>query len=337
MTTYNRLKQIIPPDQALANKAIAKSLRQVKNVFQSDIATLAPMVKTLENNYGLDQIQALTQPVPTSIINYYESQLGAGTGPGNTVVLCDVIGTAAGTTHNEQLPIVVDGVNNLQSQGALNTLTRNGGSPTSSNNGVYTVMQYCLAGAYDVIVPPVPPEVYPSTIIVIPSPLPGAGTYATVDDAFATGLIPAAGNAITAINTANSNTAATINTAYNASAEQMALENENQIRASMSYAAREVNVPQITMAIASELHSIATDTEVGGAAYFFEQTADLTSLYGQAIVSAMREGRNIDRLNEVNILLDTQLSDAPVAVTEAPLLPAQTPVAQATTQAQTNQ
>ena len=37
MSTYSQLSQIIPPDQALASKALQAGLQQVKNIFDTKL------------------------------------------------------------------------------------------------------------------------------------------------------------------------------------------------------------------------------------------------------------------------------------------------------------
>jgi hypothetical protein len=37
MSTYSQLRQIIPPDQALASKALQAGLQQVKNIFDTEL------------------------------------------------------------------------------------------------------------------------------------------------------------------------------------------------------------------------------------------------------------------------------------------------------------
>ena len=41
MITYDRLKLIIPPEQALANKALQVSLQQIKNIGSITLPALA--------------------------------------------------------------------------------------------------------------------------------------------------------------------------------------------------------------------------------------------------------------------------------------------------------
>ena len=66
MTTYNTLKKIIPPDQALANQALSRSLRQVKDIFNTDLPTLSAAVSQLESNKDLTLINDLTQGQPSN-------------------------------------------------------------------------------------------------------------------------------------------------------------------------------------------------------------------------------------------------------------------------------
>ena len=123
MSTYNDLKHVIPSDIALANKAFQAALQQVKGISNPDLPKLANVVASLETNKGLDLIQDLKEPLPEEVRVTVQSQLGTGTGPNNSVLLTNVVGTAAGVTHNTELPIVTSTLGNLQSAGALNSLT----------------------------------------------------------------------------------------------------------------------------------------------------------------------------------------------------------------------
>ncbi len=336
MTTLDSLQKIIPPDQALANKALERALRQTKNISESDLQVLAPVIEQLESNYDLPLIQALTTPIPPEVENYYANTLATGTGPNNTLTVYDVIGTAAGAVHNQELPVVTSVLQDLDNDGELDVLTANAG-PSSASSGVYTIMQYCLAGTYS-------SEPSPGNFSVdIPAGVYGAGSYggntvnAAISNAFSSGLIPVATNLIANIAANNSTLATQANDAFNASASQLATETTNRSLARIDFANLEANVNSVTMSVATNLHDIGLDTAEGGSAVFFENVANLDSLYGQAVVSSMREGRNIRRLNDAGIVLDTQLSDTPTTVTEATLLPSQESVAEATEYAQNNQ
>jgi hypothetical protein len=324
MTTYNRLKNIIPPDQALANQAISRSLRQVKQIFNADLPSLAQAVGNLETNKGLDQINALTSPFPPSVSNFWSNVFATGTGPGNTITVNDVIGTAAGNTVTQAISTTTSVIQQLNNMGALAPLTGNGGSSTSSVNGVYTVMQYTLAGAYTTSVSDGgdPPVI--TYTITIPSPLPGAGTYGpssslteVLDDAFT--VLIATGNAVISnIASTYSELSSIANQATAAIAGQLAINVENSIAAGIDIG-NVVNDPananlipnavSSSLSLVTRLHDIGLDVSEGGSAQFFEQVANRQDLSGQAIISSMREGRNIAVLNAVGINLDTQINN----------------------------
>ena len=344
MSDLNTLKKIIPPDEAVANKALAYSLQQIKKIFDTDIETLAPVIAGLETNAGLPDIENLDTPVPPEVQALYGgSVIAVGTGPGNSVTTMDVIGTAAGYVINDELPLVTDGINELANIGALNILTANGGSNTSAINGIYTTMQYTLAGDYTTVTEVTPPDPGPPPTpgsydytITIPAPLPGAGIYGpfsssteVYDSAFAN-LINLANNAISNIASTYSNIATQSNQATNAMANQLAVNTTNCISAGIDIGNLVANIANANLIanststvlnFTSQLHDLGLDIREGGTAQFLEGIANLDSIAGQAVVSSMREGRNIERLNQIGILLDTQVPAVVIPGPAANLLP----------------
>lgn len=320
MTTYNRLKKIIPADQALANQALSRSLRQVKDIFETDLPALASAVSQLESNKDLDLINALTTPVPAVVTSFVGNTLATGTGPGNTLTTNDVIGIAGGATATAEISVTTAVIQDLANIGALDGLTANGGTATSSINGVYTVMSYCLGNAYTTVTPG-PPDNY---TITIPAPLPAQGTYGpdlsfgnVIDAAFAN-LIASANTVINGIASTYSAQAAVANDAFSSTAQQLVLNVNNCIAAGIDIAnvvndianANLVaNSVSTVLGLTSQLHDIGLDISEGGAAQFFENIANTSTLTGQAVIASMREGRNIAVLNAVGIQLDTQLVD----------------------------
>lgn len=325
MTTYNQLKKIIPPDLALSNQALSRSLRQVKEIFNTDLPSVALAVSELESNKDLNLINSLETPIPPAVENFWDNTFATGTGPGNTVTINDVIGVAAGVTVGTALPEVTLTVSELANIGALDLLTANGGASSSPTNGVYTVMQYCLAGDYTsaTLVDPGPPPEFSFTI-TIPSPLPGAGTYGPANvytpviDAAFSNLISIANTIISNIAASYPEQTAICNNDIDIIASQLELNVTNSIAAGIDIAnvvndianANLVaNSVTTSLSIGSRLHDIGLDVTEGGAAQFFEQVADMSTLPGQAVIAAMREGRNIAVLNAIGIELDTQLPD----------------------------
>ena len=194
---YDTLKKIIPPDQALANEALSRSLRQVKDIFKTDLPTLSVAIESLESNKDLNLINDLTTPIPPEVQNFIGNTLATGTGPGNTVTVNDMIGIAAGNTVTTVLPEVVTAIDELSSSGALDSLMANTGNPSSSTNGIYTVMSYCLAGSYtsgNTVT--IPTNIYiPGTPVAETANTPGEA----IDLTFANTLIPNANIWITNI------------------------------------------------------------------------------------------------------------------------------------------
>jgi hypothetical protein len=324
MTTYNQLKKIIPPDQALASQALSRSLRQVKDIFNTDLPVLSRVVSKLESNKGLDLINDLETPLPSAVSEFWGNSFATGTGPGNTITINDVIGVAAGVTINTALPQSTQVMQQLTNIGALDPLTANGGTPSSSINGVYTVMSYCLGNAYTTVYSGALPEDPPTYGITIPPPLPGAGTYGP-DASFTVVINQAFENLIASGNSVISNIASTyseqatiLNQDSDAMARQLEINVTNANLAGIDIANVVSNIANAnlvansvssSLGLADRLHDIGLDVTEGGAAQFFDSVADRSTLSGQAVISAMREGRNIAILNAAGIQLDTQVPD----------------------------
>jgi hypothetical protein len=293
---YTNLTKIIPPDQALANQAIAVSLQQVKDVFSVDLPALAAAVTTVETNVGLTDINALTQPVPDSIQTSFLNQLATGTGPNGTLNLFDFMGAATGVPYSADFDSVTAIIDQLQTAGNLTTLT--------GNTGVYTVMLSTLDGDYTTVIDPGPPE---QIQIVIPSPLPGNGTYTSLDDAFTTGLIPAAQNLISNIAAANTTAAGSLNTSFTDMSTQLIYEIDNLAMAGVEFEDLISNSTASLLSIGTNLHEIGQDVGPDGQDAFFTAIANTSNIYGQAVIASLREGRNIAALNTAGIALDTQI------------------------------
>lgn len=297
--TYSQLKKIIPPDWALANKALQAGLQQIKYIFNADITAFSAATGNLESNKGLNLITALTSPLPAAVADFYKSTFVSGTGPNGTVLLADIIGSAAGWVVTANVNTAASIVSSLNSAGALTSLT-------NSTNGVYTVMQNAIDGLYGI------PDGM-GNIMTIPSGLPGAGKYSTYDEAFTgpgspgTGLIPAAYTSIASIVSANSSNVANSTAAWSNVAVQIAGESDLQAQANIVFADLIPN--QRPIGLVNNLASYGLDTEVGGAAFVLESVSNTNTLGGQAIVSTMRESRNLLRLQNAGVQTEIVVSD----------------------------
>ena len=295
---YIELAKIIPSDQALANRAIANSLGQVKNISQLTLPAFTTAVRAIETNTGLGNINALTQPVPTSVSSNLNTLLATGTGPNGTLTLFDFMGATAGVPYTAEFTAAANTINSMQAANSLYFLS-------DANNGVYTVMQDTLNGDYTTVGNIGPPV---EITITIPPGLPGAGTYGNLDLAFTTGLLPAAANLIANVVTANPGNVTSLNSNFSNMAAQLSAETVNLTLAQVNFADITGNSRSSVMSLASNLQQIGKDVAPQGQAEFFTAIANTQNIYGQAIESSFREGRNIAALNDAGIGMDSQIS-----------------------------
>lgn len=296
MIAYDQLSLIIPPDQALANKALQAAMQQVTGIGFANLKDFAGSVKNLNTTKDLPLVQALTQALPTAIYQYYINTFSGnyGTGPNGTITLVDVLGAVAGLPYTAQYNSIVGIVTKLYQTGQLTSLI-----------SIYQTMLNTVDG------------VYGSEPVVIPSG-PAAGTYVDYDTAFSgnsplpgIGLIPAAQAAINTIISNNISYTSSMNVNSNTIAESVVRENTNQARAQIIWGDLIANDQSSLLAFVSNLTSYSQDTAQGGAVEILENMANVTSLGGQAIIGTLREGRNIDVLSAANIDTATQVDPEP--------------------------
>lgn len=290
MITFERLQQIIPPDQALACKAISVSLQQVKNIVNLDLPTLANSCINTVTTKNLDLINALTEPVPASVAEFYANTYATGSGPNGTLVLTDLLGACVGVTYIDQLNNCVSTLNSMTASNELNTLT-----------SVYSRMANTVNGVYG------NPVTGP---ITIPSG-PAAGTYADADAAFQSGLIPTAISAINTVVAVDPTNVAVLNSEFNTMAQKVIAENTNLTLASIDALNLLTNNRGPVMSFVQSIPDYGLDRQQNGAAWMLEQVADTTTLGGQAIVGCLREGQNLAVLNAAGIGQDTAIPSTP--------------------------
>lgn len=304
--SYLTLQQVIPPDQALANKALTNALLQIKTIFDTTGSSLAAATQTLETNKGLNLINALTKPLPDNVYNYFTQTWTTGTGPYGTYLLTDIIGPPTGIVINDALTNTVAVLNSMTAANAFVGLT-------NSINGVYTVMANTSAGNYTVQTsfdPPDPENVWTTTI---PLGLPGAGIYVanttsgSIQLAFTDGLIPAmiseVGNIIATYPTQTTQ----LNSNWANISLQIINSDQNLVLAGVDFANLQPNLQPTGLVFG--LPDYGLDTVEGGAAFVMESLAQTNTIGGQAIVSTMREARNQIKLAGAGIETDIIVSD----------------------------
>ena len=284
MITFERLKTIIPADQALANKALQASFEQVKGIAQiTSMAQFANTVVTLETNVGLNLINSLSEAVPSSVRSYVSSSVATGTGPNGTLTLGDVLGCASGYNITNQLINVRTNVANIN----ITNLTT-----------AYTRMLGVLTGTYG-----------NSSNISIPSG-PGQGNYSSYDSAIVS-LCSSANSIISGIVSTYPNAVANINSNWQTLSTSPRNQVINLTKAKIDYANLTANQFQSVQAFADSLHDYGIQTQAGGPAEYINAIANTTNQGGQAVVGALREGRNIAALNNGGIPVDSQIPGVP--------------------------
>ena len=260
--------------------------------LEQTAAETAAYTKKLSTLKGLDLINgASSTPVPAAIPTYYLTQLAKGSGPNGTYLTTDFFGSAAGIPYNDDLTSVTSTMTTQLAAGNLSTL-----------NTVYSQMKSVVTGAYGA-----PPT------ITIPSGS-AAGTYTTYDAALAalvTAANVAVGAAITAMGTT---TTASLNTAWYAMASHSANESTFQTQASIDYTTLTAGAQLPITAFIPSLKGYGQETQTGMAAQFLESIANTANQYGQALIGALREGRNTAGVQAVNLKIDNSVPSLPDAV-----------------------
>jgi hypothetical protein len=219
-----------------------------------------------------------TTPVPASVATYYATNLAQGSGPSGTFLLTDFFGSAAGIPYNTDLTTVTSIISAQLAAGALTTL-----------NTIYSYMK-TLVSTNTYGVPPT---------ITLPAPY-NVPIYTTYDAALArliTEANAAIGTAVTAMGTAT----ATLNATWYGMVSHSANESVNQAKASINYATLTAGAQLPITAFIPSLGDLGKQTQQGMAAQFLESIANTANQYGQAMVGALREGRNTSGLNSIGL------------------------------------
>lgn len=243
------------------------------------------MIETLK---GLPLVNQTSTPVPTAVQTFYSTTLAKGSGPNGTILLSDILGTAAGIPSNVALTEAIDTIQKLLAAGSLATL-----------DGIYSDMVNVVSSAYGT-----PPT------IIIPSG-PAAGTYSDYDSAVLA-CISAADVAIGAVVVANASLVSSMNASWFAMARNFCFEPVLQDLASVDWTVIPRNAQLPITAFVTGIDGFGQNTEQGQSADFLEAVADVTNQYGQALVGAMREGRNKVALNSANIRPNNEVPATPL-------------------------
>jgi len=240
---------------------------------------------------GLDLVANTTTPVPAAVATYYSSTLAKGSGPSGTYLTTDFFGSAAGIPYNNYLTSVTSTITAQLAAGTLTTL-----------NTIYSYMKNLITDVYGL-----------PGAIALPAPYNAGNPYASYNAALVV-LVTAAdaeiGTAITAMGTATT----TLNTAWTAMTTHSANEATFQTQASIDYATLTAGAQLPITAFIPALGGYGQQTQTGMAAEFLEAIANIANQSGQAMVGALREGRNTAGINAVGLKADNDVPQQPNAV-----------------------
>jgi len=321
MIAYDRLGQIIPADQALAAKALATSLQQISGISTMSLPVLANAVINLKTTNNLPLITTLTEAVPASVSGYLSNIAGTD---GTPVVICDVLGIAAGYQVADNF---------------LNTVSTFANTNIAYLTTVYETMNSVVGNVYgDPVNGPV----------TIPGGQPAAGTYyanignvgnvsnvvisSAADSAMTgtggdtpptgPGLIPVARIEIGNIANNSSAQVAILNSYFTSMAAQVSQEQTLQSSAQIDFGNLIANNNPTVYSLVFNLPVYGTQTETGGMAQFWEGVANISTFTGQAVVATLREGVNLAVLGNAGIQTNAVVPSDPVPpLAQANLIP----------------
>lgn len=307
-TLESPLEQSYPAAQAKAAKAFSQALQQIKNIHESTPQQLGAGAAAIEMNTGLGAITALASPMPAATTTFYQTQVGGGSGPDGTFFVTDLVGTPAGIPYVENLTTINTNMNTLQTAGAFNDVYQ-----------VFDVMSDVAAGTFDLN-----PGV-DGTLDIQPPSLPASGFWPTHDAAINALIAHLNTIVMPALLSAYNSEVTAINDAFTDSYTHILTELDSLKKAQITFLTTltttyddplAVVPPANTQAIlgfASSLPSIGKKTDKGNVAEILEGMATNTQS-GQAIIGAMREGRNDKKFNDAGIKASNKIDDSPKTV-----------------------
>jgi hypothetical protein len=279
MTALDKLSQIIPPDQALANKALSTALQQITNISSLNLPRLANAVSNVQTNFGLPLVNAQQTAVDPAVANNISNKLGVGSGPNGTLTIDDSMGIAAGFVVTSAFTNVITLVNSMNLSNLAN---------------IYTDITATANGAYG-------PATGPITIISGPA----AGTYDNINAAFSgqiananantggNGLIPSVNsNVIPNIIAMYSSQTTSLNSNWGNMMTQLNTEKKVQQTATIDFANLTPHTNPPIYSFVLSLPQYGQDTAANGAFQYLESVADITNLTGQTLIAALRQGQS---------------------------------------------
>lgn len=330
-TGCDELGKIIPPANAVANKAIQVALQQINNIINVPLPDLAQAVLGAVDNpwnpadtYLANDVVSVPGPSSTSPPKYYRAK-----SPGCTPANFEV---PAGTDINDTAywtPTTLGGLSTMADLPLIQEQTTPVDVSVTDffNSSVATGTGPCgVITTYDVLGLALDADDFAAqlnTATTAVNALQTAGSLATLNTAY-TNILLAVNDAAVITQIANANAAiaalsaspyvTTLNTAWVYMANLMNISARYTTEAGIDYFNLQTGDKNSVYGFVQNLPQYGLLTANHDAAEFLNNLADTTILGGQALVGAMREGRNQARLGANGIYNATQVpSDSDVA------------------------
>lgn len=306
-TGCDELGKIIPPADAVANKAIQVGLQQIGGISNTTWPALAntvvgntPETWNINNEYLANSVVSDGATIPQNYLAVQDVPIG--TNINNTDYWQPT--TLGGLNTTADLPLIQAQTTAVDS--SVTDYFTNNIATGSGPDGVITT--------YDILGLAIDNNDFAAqlaTATTAINALQGAGSLNTLNTAY-TNILAAANDAavLTEITNANNAIAAlsaspyvtTLNTAWTYMANILNTEKGYQNKAGIDYFNLQDGEQVSVYGFVQNLSQYAQLTAAGDACEFLENIADTSTLTGQAIIGAMREGRNSPRLSNVGLL-----------------------------------
>ena len=338
------LGKVIPPAQAVSNKAVQVAFEQITNVTNTALPVLAATIDTiprtpwnintsyLSNDLvaNAPAVNGLAQLTPSTV--FYRAQQDVPTGVDINDTSYWLPTTITGLSTMSGLPLI-----QAQTAAITSGVASYFSSNVATGSGPDGTITTC-----DVIGTAIDRSNIAAQLDIARSAMANivsldAGNIGRINSAYVAIAAATSGTDVVAnIAKANGNIAniytngtaavvanvAVLNSAWSAIANVLSTEKTYQTYAGIDYTNLQAGERVSTMSFVQQLPIYGTQTNSCGPAYFIEQIANTSILGGQAIVGALREGQNNQVLNAAGLGVNTTPS-ATLAVTP---VPAVTPV-----------
>jgi len=315
-TGCDELGKIIPPADAVANKAIQLGLQQINNIPNVPLPDLAQAVLGAVNNpwqvtnaYLPNDLVSTGAPVP----EYYRAtqEVPAGTDINNTAYWTPTI--LGGLNTMSGLPLIQAQTTPVDAS-VTDYFANNVATGTGPDGTITTYDVLGLALDADDFAAQL------NTATTAVNALQAAGSLATLNTAY-TNILVAANDAAVITQIANANAAiaalsaspyvTTLNTSWVYMANLMNLSARYATEAGIDYFNLQTGDKNSVYGFVQNLPQYGLLTANGDAAEFLDNLADTAILGGQAMVGAQREGRNQTRLEANGIYNVNQVPSNP--------------------------